>query len=55
MAKANLLYLGLTAVIVVRSWAQLTDLARGYFVAEAFIVLMLVRYEFSVFRSSGEA
>ena len=53
VAKANLLYLGLTGVVVLRCWGPRTTLARVYFILEAIVVVLLVRYEFRVFRRTA--
>ena len=37
-------------MVVLRFWGPLTTLARGYFLIEATIVLLLVRYEFATLR-----
>ena len=50
VAKANLLYLGLTAILALRWWPDLTTVGRVYFVGEALLLLSLVRYEFGVVR-----
>lgn len=48
VAKANLVYVGLSAVLVLRWWPELTTVGKAYFVAEVVAVLLLVRYEFVV-------
>ncbi len=48
VAKANLVYVGLTGVLVLRWWSELTTLGTVYFIVEVALVLALVRYEFSV-------
>ena len=45
VAKANLLYIGLTAALVLRFWKDLTTVGLAYFAIEGVIVLLLVRYE----------
>ena len=50
VAKANLLYLGLTAALLLGFYAQLTPLAWAYFILEGIVVVLLVRHEYRVVR-----
>ena len=53
VAKANLLFVGLLGVLVLRYWGGLTDLARVYFAAELAVVGALVWWEFRVVERAG--
>ena len=55
LAKANLVYLGLVAVVLLRFWGSLAGLVKGYFLLEAIVLLALVRAEFAAVRRSFKA
>ncbi len=53
VSKANLVFVGLSGVLLLRWWPLLTTLGRVYFIAEVAIVLALVRYEYWVLAKAG--
>ena len=46
IAKANLLYVGLMGVVLLRFWGGMAGWTKAYFVAEVVVLLLLVRTEF---------
>ena len=53
VAKANLLFVGLLGVLVLRYWPGLTDLARLYFPVEMAAVGALAWWEFRVYERAS--
>ena len=53
VSKANLVFVGLTGILLLRWWPFLTTSGRVYFIAELVVVLTLVRYEYKVLAKAG--